>query len=195
MVARNPWRDLDDDAFRDHLTWGSRRAGPLISFSTNWNSAMGRRKRFIEERAQNVVVIAVWLGGLEVYDAYDIAGYLRMDPEQHLDEFLLHGTIPADSYRILAMFHGNLELEDVALSIPGWEFAASIPGGFAHSTQKATIGTRTLRDATKDFQDETYSLTGTRDSIKLESLLLSVGRIPPIFISLFENSNALHTKP
>ncbi len=75
---------------------------------------MRRRKKFItEERAQNVVVIAVWLGGLEVYDAYDIACYLRMDhPEQHLDEFLLHGTISADSYRILAMFRDNLELED-----------------------------------------------------------------------------------
>lgn len=73
---------------------------------------MKRRKTFIEQGAQNIIVIAVWLKGLEVYDAYNIACNLGMDcPEQHLDEFLLHGAIWADSYRILAVFHGNLELE------------------------------------------------------------------------------------
>ncbi|KAK4242970.1 hypothetical protein C7999DRAFT_18592, partial [Corynascus novoguineensis] len=115
------------------------------------------------------------------YDVYDIARYLRIDyPERHVDEFLLHGTISVDSYRILAMFYGNLELENVALSIPGWRFDASIPRGFAHSTQTATRGTRTLRDATRDFQDEIYSLTGSRGSVKLESLLRSIGRISSI---------------
>jgi hypothetical protein len=78
---------------------------------------MKRRRRFIEDGAQNVVVMAVWLEGLEVYDAYDIARHLPMRrPEQHLEEFLLHGSICADSYRILAMFHGTEELEEVALS-------------------------------------------------------------------------------
>ena len=181
MVAREPRRGLDDDTFRDHLTWRSRCPGPFISFTTNWNSAMKRRKTFINQGAQNIIVIAVWLEGLEVYDAYDIARYLRMGrPEQHLDEFLLHGTISADSYRILAMFYGNLELENVALFTPGWSLEASIPRGFAQSTQTATICTRALRDATKDFQDEMYSLTGTRGGVKLDSLLHSISGISSI---------------
>ncbi|KAM9877596.1 hypothetical protein VDGL01_08332 [Verticillium dahliae] len=171
MVARDPSRDLDDDAFRDHLTWGSRRAGPLISFTSNWNRAMERRKRFIEDKAQNIVVIAVWLEGLEVYDAYDVARHLPMKrPEQHLDEFLLYGNICADSYRILAMFHGVLEPENVTLSPQGWVFEASVPGGFAHPTR-----TGTLRNATEDFRDETYSLTGIKGGVKLDSLLRSIG--------------------
>ena len=178
MVARNPWRVLDSDVFRDHLTWGCRCAGPLISFTSNWDLAMVRRKRFIEDKAQNVVVIAVWLEGLEVYHAYDIACHLRMErPKQHLGEFLLHGSICAGSYRILAMFHGTQGLEEVALSLPGWTFEASIPRGFARSIQTSTICTRTLRNATSDFWEETYSLTGTIGGVKLSSLLSSIGRI------------------
>lgn len=138
---------------------------------------MKRRKRFIDEdRAKNVVVIAVWLEGLEVYNAYDIARHLHMNhPEQHLDEFLLQGSICADSYRILAMFHGTHELEDVVLSLPDCTFEATIPGGFARSTQTSTICMRTLRNATGDFQDELYSLTGNIGGAKLDSLLRSVG--------------------
>lgn len=71
MVARNPWRGLDESAFRDHLTWKSRRAGPLLSFSSSWERAMKRRETFIHQGAQDVIVIAVWLEGLEMYDAYD----------------------------------------------------------------------------------------------------------------------------
>lgn len=171
MVARDPCRGLSNRAFQDHLTWRSRRAGPFISFSNNWNRAMKRRKTFIEQGAQNIIVIAVWLKGLEVSDAYNIACNLGMDcPEQHLDEFLLHGAIWADSYRILAVFHGNLELEDVALYGAGWSSEASIPGGFAHCTQTATICRRALGNATEDFRDEICSLTGTGSGNKLESL-------------------------
>ena len=123
-------------------------------------------------------MIAVWLDGLKVYDAYAIARHLGMDrPEQHLDEFLLHGSICADSYRILAMFHGALEPEEVVLSLPGWAFEASIPRGFAHSPNTYTIYTRTLTDATDDFRDETYSLTGIQGGAKLDSLLRSIGGI------------------
>jgi hypothetical protein len=82
---------------------------------------MERRARFIEEKAKTVVVISVWLEGREIYDACKIARHLGMKrPERHLDEFLLHDSIGADSYRILAMFHGVLKLEAVALSLPGW---------------------------------------------------------------------------
>jgi len=130
---------------------------------------------FINQGAQSVVVIAVWLDGLEVYDAYDIARHLSMDrPEQHLGEFLLQGTIWADSYRILAMFYGNLPLEDVALSTQGWIFEASLPGGFTRYTQTAIIDTRTPRDVTKDLEDEIYSFTGTRGGVKLDCLLRSI---------------------
>lgn len=149
MIARDPSRGLDDGVFRDHISW-NRRAGPLISFSSNWNKAMRRRGKFIDQGAQNVIVIAVWLEGLEVYDAYGIACHLHTDrPAQHLDEFLLHGAIDSDSYRILSTLHGTLELKDMAVSVAGWTSEAKIPGGFAHSTQNSTLRTRVLKDATK----------------------------------------------
>lgn len=179
MIPRRLFRRLDDGAFRDHLNWGSRRAGPLMSFSSNWTKAMRRMKRFINEGAQDVVVIAAWLTGLEVYDAYGIACYLQLDnPEIHRDEFLLRGAIDSDNYRILAMFHGTLGLEKVALTVPGWvPFEAIIPIGFARSMQTTLVNMRILRDATEDFLDEIYSLTGTGGGVKLESLLRSIGGI------------------
>lgn len=142
---------------------------------------MKRRQMFIGQGAQHVLVLAVWLEDLEVYDAYQIASNLPMGrPEQHLDEFLLHWAIWADSYRILAVFHGNGKLEDVALSLPGWMFEAKIPRGFAQSTNTSQICTRTLRYVTEDFWNELYSLTGARDCVRLGILLRSISGISGI---------------
>jgi hypothetical protein len=116
----------------------------------------------------------------ESIDAYSITCYPLMDrPMQHLEELLLRGTIWKNNYRILAIFHGTLELKDVGLSVQGWTFDARIPvpKGFAHSTQTSTICARALRETTEDFRSGIYSLTGSSGGVKLNSLLRSISRI------------------
>ena len=104
MTARNPLRSLSWHAFKDHLDWGCRDGGPLISFFTNWHRAMHWRQWHINRGAKDVALMAVWLDGLQVYDAYEIAyalGVRRGHISQHQDEFLLYGGINEDDYRII----------------------------------------------------------------------------------------------
>lgn len=183
MTARNPLRSLSWHAFKDHLDWGCRDGGPLISFFTNWHRAMHWRQWHINRGAKDVALMAVWLDGLQVYDAYEIAsalGVRRGHISQHQDEYLLYGGINEDDYRILAVFSGILDPEPVGLSLPGCKFEAKIPGGFSRPSlglQEIT-GSRRLKDATEDIMLEVYSCTGIINSFQIASLLLSVGGVP-----------------
>ncbi len=95
---------------------------------------MARRQVFINEGAQDVVIIAVWLKDLpNVYSAYDVAHALQFSGRQlgqDRDEILVCGGIFADSYRILALFRGILPPEDIAISLPGLRFEVRVPGNF-----------------------------------------------------------------
>ncbi|KAI1424310.1 hypothetical protein F5Y12DRAFT_461847 [Xylaria sp. FL1777] len=178
MISRNPMRNLDEGAFRDHFEWGCHRTGPFISFFSDWNRALRWREMLISKGGQNIVVIAVWLHGLEVFDAYKIACHLKCpNLAQHMNEYLLHGGIYADQYRILAIFHGSGDLEPVKLSVAGSEFTARLPRDFVRSLVKLpgnTFGNKILQDITEDVKLEVYSLTGDKGGFRLERLLLSI---------------------
>lgn len=118
--AQQPWLGMVDN----HLSW-NRAPTPFISFFTSYKRAMkwrdGRIKqqaRDFKRPAENVVVIAVWLGGMQnVYSAYKAATLLnytkdsndnRRKPGYFVDEVLVQGSILESEHRILALFHGNL---------------------------------------------------------------------------------------
>jgi hypothetical protein len=48
----------------------------------------------------------------------------------HLNEYLIFGGIPADKYRILAIFNGQKEQENIALSVPGLRGSTTVPDTF-----------------------------------------------------------------
>ncbi|KID90370.1 hypothetical protein MAJ_10966, partial [Metarhizium majus ARSEF 297] len=153
---------------------------PLISFFTNWNAALRRRQRMIDEGATEVLIIAVWLKGLPgVYDAYSIASALDLRNNNNLDPFLhevwIHGGISADSYRILAMFHGTDNLEELALRVDGLTMMVWIPGGFIHAARARTYNGRP--DATDTLRNEIQARTGIIDNTKFLHLALSIGNV------------------
>lgn len=170
MGARNPSRSADARACFDHLSWrGS--GGPFISFFTNWNAALHRRQRMIEQGATEVVIVAVWLEGFPgIYDAFMMAralgfGNQQLDP--FLYEVLVYGGVSADSYRVLAMFHGIQPREGVALSVDGLTMMAEMPGDFVAGVPNRTRnGIRHRPNLTDKLRDEVHTHIGTGDDRK-----------------------------
>lgn len=177
MRARNPLRPGDAQACRDHLKWPRLEGGPFVSFFTSWNAALRRRQWMIERGATEVVIVAVWLKDLPgIYDAFAIARVLGLEKlDLFLYEVLIHGGISADSYRILAMFHGIQSTVDVALCVARMTMMAEVPGDFIAGVQVRTpICTRQLPDLTVRLRDEIYMHAGKRDDAKFFPLILSM---------------------
>lgn len=172
MRARNPSRTGDAQACSDHFRWGSRRKGPFISFFTSWNAALQRQQLMLRRGAEDVVIVAVWLTGLSlVYDALQIAQDLGLDNLGWFEnEILVHGGIPADSYRILAIFNGNGNIKEVALHLDGLNTDVRIPGEFIDGISIKSIDGKP--DVTELLRDELYARTGTRDDAKFIPLVL-----------------------
>ncbi|KAI1740246.1 hypothetical protein F4680DRAFT_448006 [Xylaria scruposa] len=170
MIPRDPERGLDYDAFRDHFDWSCRSGGPFISFFGEWTRVMRWRRRMVELRKRNVVVIAVWLDGLEVFDASGIARDLGC-PELswYENEYLLHGGIHGEQHRILAKFRGDDDLEPVTLSFKDLQFGISLPRDFIRS-----LGITGSQDIAEAIKREVYSLTGDETGVKFEYLLYSM---------------------
>ncbi|KAF4494931.1 hypothetical protein FAGAP_8925 [Fusarium agapanthi] len=92
---------------------------PFTSLFRSWESAVRRRDYLSKWGALNVLIIAVWLRGREVYDAEDIAkslGYVECPttPDEetrqlylHTDEIFITGGIEESENRILATFGGE----------------------------------------------------------------------------------------
>ncbi|KAL6824015.1 hypothetical protein V8C40DRAFT_28990 [Trichoderma camerunense] len=175
MVARNPWRTGDAQACSDHFRWGSRRKGPFISFFTSWRAALRRRQWMLNNGASEVFIVAVWLDGLLlVYDAWRIARDLNLGNLQWFgNEVLVHGGISADSYRILAIFHGNGNIKQATLRLNGLNATVEVPGEFIDGVSIKRNISRKL-DATELLRDELYTRTGTRDDAKFIPLVLSM---------------------
>jgi hypothetical protein len=177
----------DGQAFDDHLSW-AHRPTPFISFFNNWGQALARRRWLLEEGANNVTIIAVWVKDLHyVHDAYDIATALRYtddnrdgarqprQPRQlrhHFGEFLVEGGIRADDYRILATFDGDGPERLVSLSIPRLRVEVMVPGDFAQSAMAST--------PTQKLEDEVYSCTGVKCNQKFERLVCRMGNVPSL---------------
>ncbi|WKT53773.1 hypothetical protein QSH57_004357 [Fusarium oxysporum f. sp. vasinfectum] len=179
MIARNPSRPGDAQACRDHLMWQGP-GGPFVSFFTNWNAALQRRQWMIKHGATEVVIVAVWLKELPgIYDAFAIARVLGLKKlNVFLYEVLIHGRISADSYRILAMFHGIQSTVDVALCVDRMAMMAEMPGDFIGGVQARTlVCIRHLPKATDRLRDEMYARTGTRDDAKFLPLALSIANV------------------
>lgn len=163
-----------------HLSWTLEHT-PFISFFNSWERAMRWRKWLLEKKgATSVVIIAVWLKDeLAVYDAYKIAialGYARhsLDRrrrlEHHEGEFLVHGGISADNYRILACFEGNTASNHQILLRP---FPSAL------ITYCATIPADSLpndgnENRTEELRSEMYSLIGARNDMKFCALVLAM---------------------
>ncbi|KAL6811077.1 hypothetical protein GGI42DRAFT_207692 [Trichoderma sp. SZMC 28013] len=172
MIARNPWRTGDAQACSDHLQW-RRRDGPFILFFTSWNAALRRQQQMLSWGAEEVVIVAVWLNGLpSVYDALRIAEDLGLDNlDRFENEVLVYAGIPADSYRILALFHGNGNIKEAVLHLDGLNTDIYIPGEFIDGVSiKRYIGGKP--DATELLRDELYTRTGTSDDAKFIPLVL-----------------------
>lgn len=137
---------------------------PFIPFSSNWEGALKRRRRLIEEGKKDVVIIAIWSKGLRnVYDAYEVAKTLRYRDgssnaqnqlANYLDEYLVFGRIPADEYRILAIFNGQRKQENIALSVPGLTGSATVPDAFMTDIPGKT--------AKEKLENEIYQHTGIK---------------------------------
>ncbi|WXC51015.1 hypothetical protein QX201_010720 [Fusarium graminearum] len=143
IIARDPLRPGNAQACRDHLLW-KRRGGPFVSFFTDWNAALRRRKWVVEEGATQVVIVAIWLKGLSgIYDAFEIANSLGLKkpgkPDLFRHEVLIHGGISADSYRILAMFPGVQPTVDIALCVPNMTMMVEVPRDFIAGVQVNTL--------------------------------------------------------
>ncbi|PTB59390.1 hypothetical protein M431DRAFT_75816 [Trichoderma harzianum CBS 226.95] len=177
MVARNPWRAGDAQACSDHLQW-RQREGPFISFFTSWNAALRRQHWLINNGAREVIIVAVWLDGLLlVYDARRIARDLNLgNLHWFQNEVLVHGGIPADSYRILAIFHCNGDIKDAALHLDGLNTEVRIPEGYIDGVSiKGNIGGKP--NITELLRDELYTRTGTRDDAKFIPLVLCMANL------------------
>lgn len=123
--------------------------------------------------AEEVVIVAVWLNGLpSVYDALRIAEDLGLDNlDRFENEVLVYAGIPADSYRILALFHGNGNIKEAVLHLDGLNTDIYIPGEFIDGVSiKRYIGGKP--DATELLRDELYTRTGTSDDAKFIPLVL-----------------------
>lgn len=169
----------------EHLEWKGT-GGPLISFFTNWNAALRRRQRMIDDAAKEVVIIAVWLKHLaSVYDAAALAQALHLR-NQHLyqHEVLLQGGIRSDSRRILAMFRGIQRTESVTLGILTLTLArkvlvfADMPGNFVAGVQASTRYNQcTWPDVSDRLQGEVYTRTEEMDMQQYDRLALIIGDV------------------
>lgn len=73
----------------------------------------------------------------------------------HLDEYLVFGGIPADEYRILAIFNGQKEQENIALRVPRLlRASATVPDAFMTDVPGIT--------ANEKLENEIYQHTGIR---------------------------------
>lgn len=180
LVARGPDMPITGKAFHDCLSW-NRVPTPFIPFTNSWERAMQRREKLIEDGERDVIIIAIWAKGLhDVYDAYDVArglGYRqgsrnrRQRLENHLDEYLVCGGVPADEYRILAIFHGHGQRQDLALSIPGLRGFAVVPPEFVRDVPGRTPNEK--------LENEIYQNTGIRG--QSEKLFYLVGKMVGAF--------------
>lgn len=174
MVARDLNIPITRQAFDDCLSW-KKVDVPFIPFTSKWEKALKMRRRLIEKGEKDVVIIAIWSKGLHnVYDAYEVAKALGYDSgsntrnrlANHLDEYLVFGGIPADEYRILAIFNGQKE-QEIALSVvPGLiEGSATVPDAFLTDVPGKT--------AKEKLENEIYRHTGIRG--ESEQLLYLIG--------------------
>lgn len=149
---------------------------------------MDKRKR-LEDSAQgkeDVVVIAVWAKDLfGVFDAEEVAsrlgysdtgGDIRRQLWHHCDEYLVEGGIPADEYRILAVFEGGGPDRYVVFSgepnVP-YEWPAIIPSEFFPGIRSSS--------ALKDIGEEIYCNTGVYNDIKRDQLVKAICGRHPMF--------------
>ncbi|CAJ2511020.1 Uu.00g066450.m01.CDS01 [Anthostomella pinea] len=98
-----------------HMAWDSQYSSPFISFFSDWNVAVRRRKWIMANGGAEVVILAVWAKDLvKLYDAHRIAfalGYRafpRKGPRRllyhHQHEYLHFGPLLAGGSHIIALF-------------------------------------------------------------------------------------------
>jgi hypothetical protein len=104
---------------------------------------MRRRQALVKDGGKQIVIIPVWAKGLRnVHDASEVAEMLGYNNNgrnrrYHDDEYLIHGGISADDYRLLAVFEGQGE-RVVALSVPGLTGSTTVPDEFMTTAPGAT---------------------------------------------------------
>ncbi|KAF2224261.1 hypothetical protein BDZ85DRAFT_260650 [Elsinoe ampelina] len=167
MVSRNPHTALNRRTMRRHLDISNRHPTPLLSFSSSWDSALARRRRYINHGAGDVSIIAIWVDSSdEIYDAYNEARELGLPNfEQYLDEYLVHHAVAAQEYSILAIFRGIAPEADAQIVLPRCRSTIPVPGGLPLLI-------------TDWIRQEMYAHTGVYNDLKLYTFLCSLSRIP-----------------
>ncbi|KAI4164367.1 MAG: hypothetical protein LQ342_002014 [Letrouitia transgressa] len=177
MVARDPKRPITRQGFDDCLSWAFVKT-PFIPFTNSWRRALQRRRKLIEKGEKDVVIIAIWSKELlNVYDAYDVAkmlGYPGKRLEYHLDEFLVYGGISADDYRVLAIFDGQKEQEDIALHMSGLQGSITVPDSFM-----TDIPGRTAKEKLENEIYRNTDIRGDSEQMRyLAEVLAGASRLP-----------------
>ena len=116
LRPRNPWCSSTYGRVDDHLTWAHEET-PYMSFSSSWRRVLRRRQWLVDQGAMNVCIIVVDSAKLGwLIDARAAALRLNyrndnVDRRRQLryfsDEYLVYGTISADSYVILSVIPGD----------------------------------------------------------------------------------------
>jgi len=151
--------------FGAHLTWNKGRNIQFVSFSS-WKGTPKWRQRIINKLgARNISVYAIRTDPLkDIYSASNIAQALGLsEPHFHQHEYLLHGLVIAESYRILAIFKGTSLVAPAEISIDSMAVDALIPEDF-HSLYSEG------KSMAEPLYDELYCRTGMRDITKLRML-------------------------
>jgi hypothetical protein len=155
IISRAPFRPISRQAFHDCLSWAPV-ATPFMPFASDWNRALRRRRQYIQQGRQNVILFAIWSKDMHnVYDAYDAAVSVGRNPSVHLDEYLVHGGISADEYRVLAVFEGQGEQLNIPIGVPGFQSTTIMPEAFMTNTPS-----NTAEENLEKLMYEVYQRTG-----------------------------------
>ncbi|KAJ8070714.1 hypothetical protein OCU04_001085 [Sclerotinia nivalis] len=162
MLSRN-FQDPDQNPlppthknFHAHLAW-DHTPTPFLSFFNTWSEALKRRNWLLNQKYTGISIIAIKAQTLSnLYSAYEVAtllGYPQDKLGRHRREYLVWGGIPADDYRILAIFDGDGS--EKAVSLFGGTVEVVLPGNWARDT----VG----EDLREKLLEEIYILTGVWD--------------------------------
>lgn len=109
----------------------------------------------------------------------DTGGDISRQIWHHRDEYLVDGGIPADEYRILAVFEGGGPDRDVVFSGDP-KVPSSIPSGFFPGKRSSS--------ALKNIGEEIYRHTGVYNDLKRGQLMKSIYGRDPFFNRFFEET-------
>lgn len=104
--SRHPQTYAGTLALQNHLEWMNEEPSPFVSLWTSWLRAANWAKSRARSGAEDIDIVAVWIHGQDVYDAYEAASMLRLPPEKlreyYYGEVVIVDRGWNDDFRVLA---------------------------------------------------------------------------------------------